>query len=176
MPKTTYLHIQSRDAMPTRVVELRGTSVRIGRGAQCEVRLGEPALAEVQCLLRRRGETWHVQPVGPNGRVSIDGRPVDQQSPLPPGVALRVGDHWLRLRPAGSEPNDEFGPFAAPVLLEVPAPPDPAPGRGCEPTTAAPHDGFRPAGDGLEAERERLSRWQARLQQRGRWLKERPEE
>src|SRR3954453_21160210 len=101
MPETTYLHIQSRDAMPTRVVELRGTSVRIGRGAQCEVRLGGAALGEgqglvgrrgAQWLLRPRGETWYAQPVGPNGRVSIAGRPVEQQSSLPPGAALRVGD------------------------------------------------------------------------------------
>src|SRR4030088_2130003 len=100
MPDTTVLHIQTDDSSLTRVLELAGPAVRIGRGTQCEVHLVEPELAEVQCMLRRRGETWHVQPVGPPGRVSLDGRALNAQRPLPLGVPLRVGDHLLTLRPA----------------------------------------------------------------------------
>ena len=74
MPETLFLHIESRGRTAARVLELPGDSLRIGRGAQCEVRLGELSLAEVECLLRRRGEVWHIQPLGPPGKLSIDGR------------------------------------------------------------------------------------------------------
>ena len=82
MPDTTFLHIQSRDDAPARVLELVENSIRVGRGPMCEVRLREPGLADVQCLLRRRGTTWHVLPVGPSGRLSIDGMPVESSRPL----------------------------------------------------------------------------------------------
>ena len=78
MHDAAYLHIRSRDGRSTRIVALSEPSVRIGRGRSCEVRLDEPALAEVECLLRRRGESWHLQPVQPDGRLTIDGRPADR--------------------------------------------------------------------------------------------------
>src|SRR5262245_50543777 len=116
MPQTTFLHIRTRDEGAARVVPLAEAAVRVGRGAQCEVRLGG-TLAEVECLLRRRGETWHVQPIGPPGALSIEGRPVEAQRPLAPGVPLRVGDHWLTLRPAGAA-SAGVGTFEAPIQVE----------------------------------------------------------
>jgi hypothetical protein len=77
MTDTTYLQIQGGDDDAMRVVALPGAAIRVGRGAVCEVRLSDPDLAEVQCLLRRRGETWHVQPIGPAGLVSIEGSVVE---------------------------------------------------------------------------------------------------
>ncbi len=120
MPETTFLHIQTRGRAATRVVELPGASVRVGRGAQCEVRLGEPALAEVECLLRRSGESWHVQPLSPSGRVAIDGRPVDHLRTLSPGVALQVGEHWLTLRPARAK-TEGLGSFDTPIPVDPPS-------------------------------------------------------
>ena len=64
MPESSLLHIQAVGSAQARVVPLSGLSVRIGRGLQCEVRLPDPSLADVQCLLRRRGATWHLQPLG----------------------------------------------------------------------------------------------------------------
>lgn len=103
MPDTTVLEVRGPSSPQARTVELGAPSVRIGRGPQCEVRLGEPSLAEVQCLLRRRGDTWHIQPVGPPGQLSIHGRPVESQRPLPVGQPLRVGSHWLMLNHQGVE-------------------------------------------------------------------------
>lgn len=104
MPETACLHIQSRDTDPIRVVELPGGPVRIGRAPFCEVHLPEPALAEEECQLRRRGATWHLVPVSSSGALTIEGRVVDEPRPLPYGVALRVGDFSLTLRPGGATP------------------------------------------------------------------------
>lgn len=98
MPDATFLYIQAHDDTEPQVRELTGMSVRIGRGPTCEVRLDDPGLAEVQCLLRRRGMSWYVQPVGPSGRLQMEGRLVEHQRPLPLGVSLRVGEAWLTLR------------------------------------------------------------------------------
>jgi len=162
MPATTYLHIQPRDAAPARVLEIPWGSVRIGRGEQCEVRLGEPALADVQCMLRRRGEDWQLQPVGPPGRISIAGRAVEQTRSLPMGTAFRIGEHWLTLRPAEA-------PAPAPEAWGTLAPPD-HPRPGSLPAAAAVAD----APD--EAEGDRLRHWQERLEHRERWLKTRLDE
>lgn len=166
MPEATFLHIQTRDSAPTRVLEIPGASVRIGRGEQCEVRLGEPTLAEVQCMLRKRGETWHIQPVGPPGRVSIDGRAVEQPRPLPLGVVVRVGDHWLTLRPAEPASFEGWGSYAPHEHSGF------AGDRGPATTFAARGESTAVA----DAERDRLRRWQERQEQRDRWLKARKEE
>ncbi len=103
MPDTTYLQIEEADTDATRVVELPGAAIRVGRGTLCEVRLTDPELAEVQCLLRRRGTTWHVQPIGPAGLVSLGGQAVDQLRPLPPDQPLQVGSSRLLLRHEGGD-------------------------------------------------------------------------
>jgi len=168
MPESTFLHIETRDSAPTRVLEIPGASVRIGRGEQCEVRLGEPSLAEVQCMLRRRGEGWHIQPVGPPGRVSIEGRAVEQPRPLPLGIPVRVGHHWLTLRPA--EPPAVEG-WATSSSHD-------RPGFTSELATAptAAASTRREPLKSVDAERDRLRLWKERQEQRERWLKARQEE
>jgi tetratricopeptide (TPR) repeat protein len=203
MPETTVLHIQTDDSPATRVLELPGISVRIGRGAQCEVRLSEPRLAEVQCLLRRRGDTWHVQPVGPAGKVLLEGRPVDVQRALPMGVPLRVGEHWLTLRPADEGLDDGPGSFHAPIPVrgeveeehvEIVSPPAhqpiaasplpelPPPRPTAEeavsppahqPIAASPLPELPPTQPTAEVERDQLKRGQEHLDHPTRWLRAR---
>lgn len=178
-PGATFLHIQGRDDSPTRVIELPIGPIRIGRGPLCEVRLGEPDIGDVQCMLRRRGNTWHFQPVGPPGRVWIEGSPADQHRPLPVGVTLRVGDHRLTLRSA-DDASGVLGSFSAPIPVEpedqdpapAPAPPEPE-ARAAAPSTGAERP--RPSATPDDAE-ERLRRWQARLDQREKMLKDRQDE
>jgi tetratricopeptide (TPR) repeat protein len=177
MPEPTLLHIGSDDSPATRVLELPGVSVRIGRGPQCEVQLSEPALAEVQCLLRRRGETWHVQPVGPSNRMTLEGRPVDMQRPLPLGVPLRVGEHWLTLRPADTGLEGP-GTFHSPIPVHVEveetrvevAPPTHLP------IAAPPLPELATAGLQVKAEGDRAVLWRERVDQHTRWLKAKQEE
>lgn len=114
MPEIMVLHIETRGASSPRVVELPWNSVRIGRSAQCEIRLNDPAIAEVECVLRYRGETWYVQPLGANGCVSIDGRPVAHLRVLPAGVSLRVGENLLTLR-GENQAVAAFGSYETPI-------------------------------------------------------------
>lgn len=102
MPATASLHIQAKESDPARVVVLAGGSVRIGRASYCEVRLPSPEVAEEECRLRRRGGSWHVFPVGSNGSVRLEGRPIDESQPIPFDVPFRVGGHELTLRLTGT--------------------------------------------------------------------------
>jgi tetratricopeptide (TPR) repeat protein len=169
MPDTTFLHIRSNDELTTRVLELSGASVRIGRGSQCEIRLREPALAEVQCFLRRRGDSWHVQPVGPSGRLSIEGKAVETSVPLGLGVPLRVCDHWLTIQPETAEVAG-LGSFDTPIPVtpvEIGRP---------EAVEPQPVDDPRTRESTAEADRIRLQRLQADQDQRERSLKRRRDE
>ena len=171
MPDPTFLHIQGRGDSTVRMLELPAGLVRVGRGAHCEVRLDGPEIGDVQCMLRRRGTTWHFQPVGPPGQVWVDGRPADQQRPLALGVPFRVGEHWLTLRPAESATND-WGSFDDPIPVEPEA-------STTEPdvSEAPPTEGERPRpAPAPDDNEERLRRWESRLEQRERWLKDRQEE
>ena len=152
MPEATVLHIRGRETDATRVVELNGPAHRVGRGAQCEVRLADPMLAEVQCLIRLRGETWHVQPVGPAGLVSLGDRPVDHLSPMPPGVSLRVGIYRMTLQPPLN-----WGAFDTPIEV----------GPGSSSIRVAPQAAVADPGE------ERIRAWRERLDQREHWLQSR---
>ncbi len=178
MAVTWTLHIQpSDDDATTRVLALGATPVRVGRGIHCEVRLNQVGLGDVQCTLRRRGDEWQVQPIGPPGRIWVDNRPTETQRPLPVGVPLRVGRATLTIHE--TDPNRrERGSFDAPITVDAepvesnpipqfssPPEPEPAPPSqpSSEPTNLDPND-------------DRVKRWQTRLDQRDQWLKDRQSE
>ena len=173
MPEATFLQIQGRTDSPIRVIELPIGPIRIGKGPLCEVRLADPDIGEVQCMLRRRGSTWHFQPVGPPGRIWIDGRPADAQRALPFGVPLRVGHHWLTLR-AADQAAGAWGSFTQPIAVE-PRAVEVTP-TAQEPPRPVPTEPDRPGTQAPEESDERLRRWQSRLDQRERWLKDRQDE
>src|SRR4051794_29101221 len=169
MPETACLHIQARDSDPIRVVELPGTSVRIGRASYCEVRLAEPELAEEECRLKRRGGSWQLVPARASNFVWIDGRSVEEACPLPFDVPFRVGEHWLTLRPTAG-PAATWGGYQAPR-------PSPAARTLHDEFRAAPYRGAsgpaRPTpavppsapSSGTEAT-DHLARWRERQEQR----------
>jgi tetratricopeptide (TPR) repeat protein len=168
MPETACLHIQARDTDPIRVVELPGTSVRIGRASYCEVRLSEPELAEEECRLRRRGGAWQLVPARRGGgSVRVDGQAIAQPCPIPFDVPFRVGDHWLTLRPTSTADPDWASSYRPTPPMELP----PAPRASLEDLRAEPLSGDVP-GSGRtdrpssEAEPDHLSRWQARRPRR----------
>lgn len=162
MRDEAFLHIRSRDGRATRIVPLSGPSVRVGRGRSCEVRLDDPTLAEVEFLLRRRGDAYHLQPVQPASRLTIDGRPADRPRPLPMGTTLRLADRWLTLLPTDDAPDlDGSG-------LDIED--GPAEGPEAAPPEAVPDPGDPEA---LDGRREELARWESRLRQRERWLSDR---
>ena len=163
MPDAAYLHIRARGSRATRIVALVGPTVRIGRGRPCEVRLEDPRLAEVQCLLRRRGEAWHLQPLGVPGPLTIDGRSVEGPRPLPMGTTLRVLESWLTLLP-----SDEGAPLDD-ATVGVPEVDASNPPVGDDPL----EESFSPNADPFAARLDELNRWEERLKHRERWLEDR---
>ena len=109
MPQPLFLHIRARARGTTRVVEVATDLVRIGRGVDCDARLDDPLIADVECFLRRHGETWHVQPLSDRGRLTIDGRPVTHLRAIALGVPLRVGSTIVVLRETANSAT-EFRP------------------------------------------------------------------
>ena len=183
MSETVSLHIQaSDDSGPIRVVELSGSTARIGRSPSCEVQIADPALAPEQCVLRRRGNGWLLVPVGPPGAVWIDGRAVERGQLLSLDAPFRVGDHWLTLQ-RSDVPAHEWGSFQTPIPVGMRPSPAPASAglraeaaEGREPKTSPAREGSPPEGSGPESEAERLSRWEALREQRERWRGARQEE
>lgn len=155
MPEAACLHIQAGESDPVRVVDLPGGSARIGRAAYCDVRLPEPEVADEECRLRRRGDSWQLVPVGPtSGAVWLDGRPLDRPQPIPFDVPFRVGDHWLTLRSSAAAAGSwNTSPAAQAPVVESGADGSPPPS---------------PAGTDL-ASRHRAE-WQNRSGQHDRWL------
>ncbi len=184
MSETMSLHIQASesDSGPIRVVELSGSSVRIGRSPSCEVQIADPALAHEQCVLRRRGNGWLLVPVGPPGAVWIDGRAVDRGQLLPLDAPFRVGDHWLTLH-RSDVAADGWGSFRTPIPVGMRPSPAPASAglraEGAEERerkSSVAGEGSPPEGSGPESEAERLSRWEALREQRQHWRGAREEE
>ncbi len=175
---TSYLQIRTGDEETARVLELTSHSIRVGRGIQCEVRLNQVGLGDVQCMIRRRGDDWQIQPVGPPGRIWIDGRPADGQQPLPTGAVLQVGRFRLTIHlfdPNRQQPGSFDAPITVgaetidppPVAAQSPEPlstpePTPQPESASEPEPSTADD--------------RVKRWQSRLDQRDQWLKDRRNE
>jgi tetratricopeptide (TPR) repeat protein len=174
MPESACLHIQARDADLIRVVEIPGTSVRIGRASYCEVRLSEPEVADEECLLRRRGGTWHLVPVARSRHVMLGEQPVERPLPIPFGMSFQVGEHRLTLQATSDGPG-RWGSFQRPIPLEVPSV-EATPLDEAEPPRRAPVPEPEPGPAGFEDEQERLTRWQTRHEQRESWLRTRQEE
>lgn len=169
MHDAAYLHIRARNSRATRIVSLTEANVRIGRGRSCEVRLDDPALAEVECLLRRRGNTWHLQPVEASSSLTLDGRPADAPRPVPMGSTLRLADRWLTLLPTMDAPDldPEPDPTLAPETQVVNAiEPEQETSRPDEPPPVS-------SSDPLDQQKAEVARLEARLKQRERWLKDR---
>ena len=156
---TAYLRIRPPGDAPEQVVALGDSPIRVGRGADSEVWLPGPDVAEVQCRIVPVEGTWQVRPNGPVGRVVLDGRPIERSETLQPGATLRVGGHVLSLHvePSGGG----RGSFSEPIAVD---PHD---------VSTVPFAGrAAPAPD----DQERLDRWRISLARRERWLKARQDE
>ena len=182
---TSYLQVQTADEATARIISLGSGSIRVGRGIQCEVRLNQVGLGDVQCMIRRKGDDWQFQPVGPPGRIWINGRSADQQQPLPIGAVLQVGRFRLTILP--TDPNGQQpGSFDAPISVDPkttdssPAP-YPAPAPVAEPPRVAqPQETPAPPEPAVDPEAasgdDRVKRWESRVTQRDQWLKDRQSE
>ena len=101
MPELASLQIQLEETGPVRIVVLPRVSVRIGRAAYCDVRVPGVDVADEACRLRRQGNGWQLVPIGKKrGSVSMDGRIVDEPTPIEFGMSFHVGKALLTLQSA----------------------------------------------------------------------------
>jgi hypothetical protein len=123
MPNSTCLHIQDRESGPIRVLEIPWISVRIGRGAFCDVKLADPELPAEACRLLRRGSAWQLVAIASGTPVLLGGQPVQGACPLPYDVPFCVGRYDFTLRPdRSSEPDWKLYERPMPPQLAAPDP------------------------------------------------------
>jgi len=80
------------------VIPLAGDRMRIGRGAECEIRLDDPEIAAHHASLVRRGDGWWIEAASAEAPTWLEARPVTREE-LGPGERVRIGSKWLRLVP-----------------------------------------------------------------------------
>lgn len=169
MNRRFYIKITHGEGEPTQIAELSGSAVRIGRGRACEVWLPNPDLAEVQCLLRRRGNTWYVQPIGPAGFISIEGELIDHVRPLSMDVTMHVGGFLLVIY---QEEGEQSLPWSPIVAVEKAHTIDhPVAGGEFRASTLC----RTKSPTELDGRAVRIRNWQSRFELRERWLQARQE-
>ena len=81
-----------------------GERTAIGRAAECDVSLPDPALSRVQALVERRGDAWHLLDRSGHG-TRVAGTPVAETA-LADGTEIALGA-WRALFRATGEPGAE---------------------------------------------------------------------
>ena len=97
MTGSTYLQIENRETGHTSNLEIFGALVHIGRAASCEVQLQDQEVPEQVCRLERRGNRWFLVPLGPQGSVVFQDKPVQVRYPLQVNDTFQIGTLSLTL-------------------------------------------------------------------------------
>ncbi|KJS54776.1 hypothetical protein VM98_17245 [Streptomyces rubellomurinus subsp. indigoferus] len=135
------------------VHRLHGREIRIGRSGEADVPLDDPDVSRLHLALHLAEDgRVTVRDLGSTNGTTLDGRivppgPTEEAVPLEPGALLRIGESTLQLvvpdpaetGPARAALPDGHGHLQlaapgparpAPPVVEPPAAPEPAPGRG----------------------------------------------
>ena len=173
MPEATFLHIQGAGT------RRRGcSSCRRARSGSAEgpiARSGSASPTSARSSACSAAGANLALPAGRAARARLDRRPARRPAaPLAFGVPFRVGDHWLTLRSAATRPR--LGLASTPRSPSSPRSARPSPSRGRTPARRRGDAGPATAPGLPTTDEERLRRWEARLEQRERWLKDRQEE
>jgi pSer/pThr/pTyr-binding forkhead associated (FHA) protein len=84
------IRLRVEDAAGTRVVELDGERVTLGRGDDCDVMLDDPGVSRHHAELRREGGAWVLRDLGSSNGTFVRGAPVSRHT-LAPGEPVRLG-------------------------------------------------------------------------------------
>ncbi|WP_316528921.1 FtsK/SpoIIIE domain-containing protein [Kitasatospora brasiliensis] len=132
------------------VHRLHGREIRVGRSAEADVPLDDPDVSRLHLSLHLTADgKVAVRDLGSTNGTTLDGRlvppcPPEAAVPLEPGAVLRIGESTVQLfepvgEPARAALPDGHGHLQlaapgparpAPHVIEPPAAPEPAPGRG----------------------------------------------
>ncbi|MCI0459451.1 MAG: FHA domain-containing protein [Gemmataceae bacterium] len=134
--------IESGDApADKREIPITREEFLIGRGSDCDLRLGSSAISRHHCLIRVRGDEALVLDLGSSNGTFLNGQRVRSQATLHSGDQLRVGSFAFAVELAPHEgiswcPEPDSDPTAATYklkdmqrLLEEGIPPAPKGGR-----------------------------------------------
>jgi hypothetical protein len=101
-------------------------SVFVGRSSNCRLRLPDPAIADIHCLIESQAGKMWIQDWMSNGGTCVNGEPIWTKVELSPEDTIRVGKHSLSF--AGSarqqRPEDEPPHNPAPVVETADDSPD----------------------------------------------------
>ncbi|HZZ43100.1 MAG TPA: FHA domain-containing protein [Tepidisphaeraceae bacterium] len=67
------------------------TSVTVGRGPTCEVRVKDPQVSREHCVLEPWGEGWRLKDLGSQNRTYVNGRAVNKEQVLADGDVIELG-------------------------------------------------------------------------------------
>jgi hypothetical protein len=90
------LQLRCRIDGEDRTFSLAGDRVRIGRGADNEVRLSDPSVSRNHAVIEREGGGWVIRDLGSTNGTRLDGERVPR-GVLAPGATLQIGAFVLRL-------------------------------------------------------------------------------
>jgi pSer/pThr/pTyr-binding forkhead associated (FHA) protein len=91
------------EAAERREIAITKEEFLIGRGSDCDLRLGSSAVSRHHCLVRVRGQEATVTDLGSSNGTFLNGKRVRSSSPLRSGDELRLGSFAFVLQLADDE-------------------------------------------------------------------------
>src|SRR6185369_12464284 len=91
-----------------RRMPIRTPVVNVGRADFNDIVLAEPSVSTTHAKLQRKDGLWVISDLGSTNGTYVEGEPVADETPLPPGATIRFGDVAVLF-----EPHDEV--VAAPA-------------------------------------------------------------
>lgn len=89
------------------VTELSNAAYIVGRKREADVCLkGDGLISRYHCQLTREDDGWRVEDLGSGNGTFLDGEPVDEASPVEPGMLLRVGGTRLAVVEDDDSPEE----------------------------------------------------------------------
>lgn len=84
-------------AHQTREIPIRGESLLIGRGNDCDLRLRDLCISRHHCMIRIRPDEVTLRDLGSSGGTYVNGNRVITQVVLQSGDEIRLGDYLFIL-------------------------------------------------------------------------------
>ncbi len=102
--------------------------VNIGRAEYNDIVVGHESVSQAHAKLQRRDEVWVLSDLGSTNGTTVDGVPVEDETPLSPGSTIVLGEVPMLFDPAEDGPAIEVQPGTAvmPALGGGSVPPPPA--------------------------------------------------
>lgn len=123
----------------SRTLTIDRPTLRIGRNADNDVVLDDPSVSAYHARLFASTSGISILDIGSRNGTEVDGRIIDDLTPLGPGTHVRLGTVTLRVvPPIASAPGSTSSDFVLPVFPEPPVAPPPQPTAAAVTTVQTP--------------------------------------